>query len=89
MTISGTNFAAGATVTVGGTAATGVTVVNATTHHRDRPRRMRAGAVSVTVTNADSQCGTLASAFTYLAGPSGLERRTDLRSDRGRHGRHD
>ena len=35
MTITGTNFAAGATVTFGGTAATNVVVVSGTTDHGD------------------------------------------------------
>ena len=35
VTITGTNFAAGATVTFGGTAATNVVVVNSTTDHGD------------------------------------------------------
>jgi hypothetical protein len=53
-------------VSVGGTAAPGVTVVNATTITATTPAHA-AGAVSVTVTNADAQSGTLASAFTYIA----------------------
>ena len=66
VTITGTNFAAGATVSVGGSPATGVSVVNSTTITTTTPAHA-AGAVSVTVTNADAQTGTLASAFTYAA----------------------
>src|SRR5207244_892898 len=66
VTITGTSFATGATVTVGGSAATGVTVVNSTTITATTPAHA-AGAVSVTVTNADAQSGTLASGFTYVA----------------------
>jgi hypothetical protein len=68
ITITGTNFAAGATVSIGGAAATGVSVVNSTTITATTPANA-AGAVSVTVTNADTQSGTKASAFTYL-GPA-------------------
>ena len=51
VTITGTNFAAGATVTFGGTAATNVTVVNSTTITATTPAGS-AGAVTVTVTSA-------------------------------------
>src|SRR5436190_976779 len=64
ITISGTNFAAGATVAVGGSAATGVTVVNATTITAATPLHAM-GTVSVTVTNTDAQSATLANSFTY------------------------
>jgi hypothetical protein len=64
ITITGTNFVAGATVSVGGSAATGVTVVNATTITASTPAGA-AGTVSVTVTNADGQGASLANAFTY------------------------
>ena len=50
VTITGTNFAAGATVTFGGTAATNVVVVNSTTITATTPLHA-AGAVTVTVTN--------------------------------------
>jgi hypothetical protein len=69
LTITGSNFAAGAAVSIGGTAATGVTVVNPTTITATAPAHA-AGAVSVTVTNPDAQSGTLASAFTYVAPPT-------------------
>ena len=49
VTITGTNFAAGATVTFGGTAATNVVVVNSTTITATTPAGS-AGAVTVTVT---------------------------------------
>ena len=49
MTITGTNFAAGATVTFGSTAATNVVVVNSTTITATTPAGS-AGAVTVTVT---------------------------------------
>ena len=49
VTITGTNFATGATVTFGSTAATNVVVVSSTHDHGDTPAR-EAGAVTVTVT---------------------------------------
>ena len=64
MTITGTNFAAGATVTFGGAAATNVVVVNSTTITATTPAGS-AGAVTVTVT-VGGQSGSLASGFTYI-----------------------
>ena len=66
MTITGTNFAAGATVTFGGTAATNVVVVSSTSITATTPAHA-AGAVTVTVTNPGGQSGSLASGFTYIA----------------------
>ncbi len=65
VTITGTNFVAPATVTLGGTAATNVVVVNATTLTATTPARA-AGAVGVLVTTpgGTSAADTL---FTYLA----------------------
>jgi hypothetical protein len=63
ITITGTNFAAGATVTIGGTAATNVVVVNSTTITATTPAHA-AGAVTVTVT-VNSQSGSLANGFIY------------------------
>ena len=54
----GTGFLAGATVKLGGTSATGVTVVNSTSITATTPAHA-AGAVSVVVTNTDAQSGTL------------------------------
>ena len=51
VTITGTNFAAGATVTFGATAATNVVVVSGTTITATTPAGS-AGAVTVTVTSA-------------------------------------
>jgi hypothetical protein len=64
VTISGTNFLSGATVTFGGSAATAVTVVNSTTITATTPAGS-AGGVTVTVTNAGGGSGSLASGFTY------------------------
>ena len=66
VTITGTNFATGATVTVGGAAATSVVVVSGTQITATTPAGS-AGAVTVTVTNLGAQSGSLASAFTYVA----------------------
>ena len=66
VTITGTNFAAGATVTFGGTAATNVSFVSSTSITATTPAHA-AGAVSVVVTNTGGQSGTLSSGFTYTA----------------------
>ena len=68
VTITGTNFANGATVTFGGIAATGVTVQSSTTIAATTPAHA-AGQVDITVTNPDSQSGTLASGFRYGEAP--------------------
>jgi len=65
VTITGTNFVAGATVSFGGTAASGVVVVNSTTITATTPAHLP-GAVTVVVTNPDGQSGSLAGGFTYL-----------------------
>ena len=66
VTIAGTGFVAGATVTFGGSAATLVGFVNSTTLTATTPAHA-AGAVSVAVTNPDLGSGTLANAYTYVA----------------------
>jgi hypothetical protein len=66
-TIVGTNFQSGATVSFGGAAATGVAFVDANALTATTPAHA-AGAVSVVVTNPDTQNGTLANGFTYLNG---------------------
>ena len=68
MTITGTNFAAGATVTFGGTAATNVVVVSGTQITATTPAG-RAGAVTVTVT-VSGQSGSLTNGFTYIVPPT-------------------
>ena len=68
VTITGTNFAGGATVTFGSAAATNVTVVNSTTITATTPAGS-AGAVTVTVT-VGGQSGSLASGFTYATPPT-------------------
>ena len=63
VTIVGTNFLAGATVSFGGTAATGVTVVSSTSITATTAARA-AGTVNVVVTNTDGQNGTLTNGYT-------------------------
>ena len=66
LTISGTNFSAGTTVSFGGTAAASAAALNATTIAARTPGHA-AGAVDVTVTLEDGQSDTLSSAFTFNA----------------------
>ena len=68
VTITGTNFASGATVKFGTAAATNVAVVNATTITATTPAGS-AGAVTVTVT-VSGQTGNLTNGFTYVATPT-------------------
>jgi hypothetical protein len=67
VTISGANFAEGATVTVGGVAASNVRLVSSTSIQATTGARA-AGAADVTVT-VNGRSSTLASAFTYVALP--------------------
>ena len=65
ITITGTGFVAGATVTVGGATATNVVVVSATSITATTPAGT-VGAADVVVTNPDTTSATDAGAFTYL-----------------------
>ncbi|HEX2832464.1 MAG TPA: IPT/TIG domain-containing protein, partial [Thermoanaerobaculia bacterium] len=65
VTISGTGFNAGATVTFGGSAATNVVRVNSTTITAKTPAHA-AGAVNVTVTNTNASNGTFTNGYTYF-----------------------
>jgi hypothetical protein len=68
VTITGTGFESGATVTIGGASATSVVVVSETSITAVTPSGT-AGAKDVVATNADSGLtGTLAGGFTYAAG---------------------
>lgn len=69
VTITGTGFLSGATVTIGGSAATGVTVVSSTSITATTPAHA-AGVVDVVVTNTDSLFGTLSGGFTYQTPPN-------------------
>src|SRR3989441_861944 len=68
VTITGTDFRTGATVTFGGTALTSVTVVNTTTITGTTASHA-AGAVDVVVRNPDGQAGTCAGCYSYAASP--------------------
>jgi len=70
LTITGTNFAAGSTVTFGGTAASNVTVVNSTTITATSPAHA-AGAVNVVVNDSNGS-GTLTNGFTYTTVSVGI-----------------
>jgi acid phosphatase len=70
VTINGSNFVAGATVSIGATAATGVIVSNSTTITATTPAHA-AGTVNVVVQNPDAQNGTLTNGFTFTAPPGG------------------
>jgi len=67
--ITGSNFASGATVSFGGTPATGVSFVSSTQLNATTPAHA-AGAVSVSVTNPNGTSGILPNAFTYSSSPS-------------------
>jgi len=67
--IAGTGFVAGVTVTLGGAAATSVSVISGVSISATTPAHA-AGVVEVVVTNPDGQSGTLSNAFTYLASPT-------------------
>ena len=69
VTVTGNYFQAGATISIGGAAATSVVVVNATTITARTPAHA-AGPTDVTVTNPDAQFGTLPGSFTYNSGVS-------------------
>jgi hypothetical protein len=66
VTITGENFASGATVIFGGTAATSVVVASATRIAANTPPHVE-GSVNVVVTNPDGQSATLAGAFAFVA----------------------
>jgi hypothetical protein len=69
VTLSGNNFVSGASVKFGGTAATGVTVVNSTSLMATTPAHV-AATVNVDVTNPDGQSATLPNGYTYLSSPT-------------------
>jgi hypothetical protein len=69
VTITGTSFVSGATVSIGGAAATGVSFVNATTLTAATGAHAT-GSVNVVVTNPDTQTGTLANGYFYAPPPS-------------------
>lgn len=70
VTLTGTDFVDGATVTFDGDAATNVTFNSSTEIECDTPAHA-AGAVDVVVTNPDDQTDTLAGAYTYVEPAAG------------------
>jgi alpha-tubulin suppressor-like RCC1 family protein len=66
ITITGTGFESGATVTVGGSTCTGVSVVSSTSITCETSA-LSLGGKTILVTNADGSSDTLASAFTVVA----------------------
>lgn len=68
VTVNGANFEAGATVTFGDRAGTGVTVLTKRKISVLSPPGNAAGAVAVTVANPDGQKASLLAAFTYETG---------------------
>lgn len=72
VTITGTNFLVGASVTIGGAAATDVQVVNKTSMTAKTGAVSTAGVGDVVVTNPDAKSGTLAGGFTYTSAPAGV-----------------
>ncbi len=90
ITLTGTNFVSGATVRVGGTAATNVAFVSATQLTARTPAGT-AGARDVQVTNPDGQSATRTGAFTYTArraGPDDDGGVAGVGPDGGRHDDH-
>ena len=69
VTITGNNFVTGAAVSAGGTALTGVSVVDAATITGTMPAHA-AGTVNVVVTNPNTQTSTLANGFTFTVPPT-------------------
>ncbi len=65
VTISGSGFQSGASVTFGSVSSTSVTIVSSTQIQAVTPGSP-AGTVSIVVTNTNSQSGTLSAAFTYF-----------------------
>jgi len=68
VTITGTDFVSGATVSIGGNPATGVEFVSSTELSATTPEGT-AGAKDVVVTNPDTQFDTLVEGFTYIPPP--------------------
>src|SRR5205823_5908322 len=69
VTISGTGFVSGASVTFDGFAATNVVVVNSTTITATAPSDT-SGPADIVLTNPDTQNDTLPAGFTYVAPPN-------------------
>jgi len=78
--ITGTGFASGATVTIGGAGATNVVVVSATSIMATTPPHA-AGQAPVVVTNPDGQAFALSGAFTFVLPRIAVDVDGDGRSD--------
>lgn len=70
VTITGTNFGAGAAVTFGTNPGTDTQVINPTTITTRVPPSAVAGGVDVKVQNTDGHSGTMGNGFTYSNSPS-------------------
>jgi len=66
--ITGSRFTSGATVSLGGSLATNITVLSSSSIIATTPAHS-AGTVNVVVTNPDGQSGTFANAYTYSSAP--------------------
>ncbi len=67
VTITGTNFVSGTTVTIGGVSATGVSVTNSTTLTANTPAYASGSLAKDVVVNNGSGSATLSNGFTYTA----------------------
>lgn len=76
VTLGGTGFVSGATVTIGGNAATDVTVTSSTQITATTPAHA-AGAVNITVTNPNGESATAPDSFTYVA-PSSAQAQSSV-----------
>ena len=70
VTLTGASFLAGATVSIGGAPATGVSVTNGGTRITATTGARATGVASVTVTNPGGQSGTLSNAYFYTPPPA-------------------
>ena len=70
VTVAGTGFLPGATVTFGGTGSTLVAVLSGTQLTARVPAASVPGAVTVRVTNTDGRSGSRTAAYTYLGPPT-------------------
>ena len=72
VSVVGTNFVNGATVSFGGSAGTDVTTAGTSTSLFVTAPAHAAGIVDITVTNPDTQSGTLVNAYTYVDADSAV-----------------
>jgi hypothetical protein len=77
ITVTGTNFVSGATVNIGGTAATGVTFVSSTRLQARTPAKA-AGGYAVQVVNPNGQSANTPSGFTYTSATAPAPTATSL-----------